>query len=122
MRRLSEIKGEEAIDVLAEIMTPVSSICGDEKVKKTWESRDKNLMAFVQIMFKNHKDALVDVLCILDGSTRKEYLKSATVISIVEDAFYVMNDPVMKELFIGQGQMLDDADSGSAMESVESGN
>ena len=119
MRRLSEIKGEDAVDVLADLMSPVTAITSDEKIRKTWESKKKTMADFVTAIFKSHKDALVQVLCILDGSTRDEYLKNATVISIVQDAMYVMNDPVMKELFTGQSQKSVEENSGSATESAD---
>ena len=34
MRKLSDIKGEEALDVLAEILVPITAIANDEEVKK----------------------------------------------------------------------------------------
>ena len=41
MRKLSEIKGEEALDVLAEIIEPAAEIFTDENVKKALKSESR---------------------------------------------------------------------------------
>ena len=37
MRKLSEVKGEEALDVLADILEPIVTIINDEEVKAGFE-------------------------------------------------------------------------------------
>ena len=55
MRKLSEIKGEEALDVLAEIIEPITIIANDEEVKAGFET---NVAKCVSIAIKNSSNII----------------------------------------------------------------
>ena len=57
--RISEFKGEKALDLLAEIIEPAAAIFADEKVtnafKKDTDENKKGIPALAAHIFKNHK-------------------------------------------------------------------
>lgn len=97
MRKLSEIKGEEALDVLAEILDPIVDIWSDEEVKKGYE--DKNVAKAVSIAIKKHKEKIIGIFASLDGKTYEEELESINLVSLPADIINVLNEPAIKSLF-----------------------
>lgn len=119
MRKLSQIKGEDAVDVMAALLSPASTITSDEKVKDMMR-REKTTMAEVAAyVAKKHRDAIIDILHIIDGTTRKEYLAKTTALSLLQDIMYVFDEPELQSLFTGQSQNEADDNSGSVTENTE---
>ena len=58
--KLSEIKGEAAINVIAEIIEPATEILSDPKVK--FAARAKNIAGAASIALKNHPKAALHLL------------------------------------------------------------
>lgn len=117
MRKLSEIKGDEAVDVLAALMSPVTAIFSDKEVSNKWKKKGSKMVEVASFVFKQHKDAVIDMLVILDGRTRKEYLAESSVASIIHDVMVLFDDPDMQQLFTGAGQ--EKRPSGSATENTK---
>ena len=114
MSRWSEIKGEDAISVLTELVEPVSTILSDKAIGDEYR-KGVTRAKFVADIIKKHEKEVVEMLSILDGTTRKKYLAKSNVMSIVKDAMYIINDEAMQDFFMSQGQ----TSSGSAMENTE---
>lgn len=114
MRRLSEIKGEEAIDVMAALMSPASIILSDESVKERMKRKNSTMAEVAAYVVKSHKDSVIDMLTILSGKTRNEYVENMSVLSLVQDVIYMFNEPELQELFTGQEQKEDGGHSGPA--------
>ena len=72
MRKLSEIKGEEALDVLADMLVPITAIANDEEVR---EGFNTNVATCASVALKKHKDDVIDMLAALDGRSREEMLE-----------------------------------------------
>ena len=96
MRKLSEIKGEEALDVLAEIIEPAAEIFTDEAVKKALTEGKKKLEA-VKVVLKNHKKAVIAVMAALEGVAVKEY--QPPLLALPTMLMEVLNDPELQKLF-----------------------
>lgn len=109
--RLSDFKGEDAIELLANIMEPASKILNDEKVK---ELKGQSYMDIAVYVLKNHKSEVLEVYNLL-------YDEEATPIRLINMLLDILNDPELKSLFISQGQNEENPLSGSAMESTEDG-
>ena len=114
MRRLSEIQGEEAIDVMAALMSPASIILSDESVKERMQRKNSTMAEVAAYIAKNHKDSVIDMLTILSGKTRNEYVENMSVLSLVQDVIYMFNEPELQELFTGQAQSEGGGHSGPA--------
>jgi len=98
MRKLSEIKGEEAIDVLAEILVPIVDIWSDEEVKKGYE--DKNVAKAVSVALKKYHKEIIGIFATLDGKTYEEECKAINLVSLPADIIELLNEPAIKSLFM----------------------
>jgi len=112
MKKLSEIRGDDALDVLAEILEPVSEIFTDndfvDKIRK-----EKKIQA-ASIILKNHKAAILKILAILKGVDPGEY--NPSLIELPMLVLGLMNDPELLPVFHLAGLKIS---SGSAMENTE---
>lgn len=111
--KLSEIKGDEAFEVLADLIDPMTAIMNDDEVADAFKSLPR--LAFVKILLKKHKRELTEILAILERTPVDEYEVSLVALPVkVMDLF---NDPELAELFQSQGQTM--TSSGSATENTE---
>lgn len=113
--KLSEIKGEDALDVLAELIDPIASIGMNEAVKNADRS---NRVEFIKTILKECKTEIIEMLAALERKPVDEYRKEmslATLPSIVADLF---GDQMVAELFGLQSQT-EETSSGSATENTE---
>ena len=95
MRKLSEIKGEEALDVLAEIIEPAAEIFTDENVKKALKSESRIKAA--KIILKDHKKAILTLMATLEETPVEEY--KPTLLALPALIIEVLNDPELNSLF-----------------------
>lgn len=96
MRKLSEIKGEEALDVMAEILTPIVDIVQDEEVRKGF---DTNVAKCVAIALKKHKEAIIDIFVTINGKSKEETLSEIDLLSLPSYMIQVLNEPQVQALF-----------------------
>ena len=99
--KLSEIKGERALDVLADIIDPVAKICADESIKKAVNSNIPKL-AIVRMLLKTHKKEVIEIMAYLDGEEPDKY--EINLLTLPVKLLEIMNDPDMASLFTLQGQ------------------
>lgn len=114
--KLSEIKGERAFDVLADIMDPVVEIIGDDKVRNAIKAGKPKLL-IAKLVMKEHKKSLIEILALLNDEDPKTYEPS--LIELPKMALELMNDEELSKLFQSQGQMMDSAYFGSATENFK---
>ena len=115
--KLSDYKGEQAIDVLVELMEPATAIMADKEVARLAQSKVP-VIKIVKAAIKNHKKEVIEILAVLDGEDPKEYAEKMTVFTLPAKLLEVLNDPDMRNLFSLQGQMTE-ASSTSATENTE---
>ena len=72
--RLSDYKGEEALDVLADIIEPLTYILSDDEIQQLQKSEvPQPIIKFVKPAIKNHKKELIQILARLYNETPEEY-------------------------------------------------
>lgn len=113
--KLSEIKGEKALDMWVDLIDPISAIIGDEEVEKAYKSGQK--LQAVKIAIKSHKKEVTTILAIIDGEDPETYEPSAIAIPV--KLAEIFNDPAISDLFISQEQTMDETLFGPATESTE---
>ena len=96
--KLSDIKNEQALDVVADIIVPVSEILGDKAIR---ESKNETKAALVSKVIKNHKRAVIEILARLDGQEPEEY--EFSILDLPRKLLEIFNDPALAEVFT-QGQ------------------
>ncbi len=96
MRKLSEIKGEEAIDVLAEIIVPITSIVNDEEVRAGFE---ESVAKCVSIALKEHKTEVIEIFASINGKSVEETLEEIDILSLPSYIIDALNEPAIQSLF-----------------------
>lgn len=96
MRKLSEIKGEEAIDVLAEILEPITMISSDEEVKAGFET---NVAKCVSIALKKYKKEVLEILACVNGKSVEETCEEIGVLSLPAYVMEILEEPAIQSLF-----------------------
>lgn len=96
MRKLSEIKGKEALDVLAEIIEPAAEIFTDENVKNALKAENNKAKA-AKIILKDHNKAVLTLMATLEGVPVEEY--QPTLFALPSLILGVLNDPELNSLF-----------------------
>ena len=115
MKKLSEYKDEEALEMLAELIDPCAEVFSDEDFKKGATTNDFGLAA--KAMCKNHPKATMKILATLDRVPVEEY--HCNLLSLPMKVIEILNDPELLAFFTYQGQSEDEADSGSVTENTE---
>lgn len=126
--KLSDIKGERALDVIADIIEPIANIAEDEKAKALFKTENvpdgedakkyaaKRLKKGVPALIKGHKDDILSVLAAINGKSVEEYANTFGVISLVRDVIELMTDDAFVDLFISAQT---EKPSGSVQEATE---
>lgn len=114
--KLSDIKGERALDALVELIDPVTLICVDEVIVNTYKS-DAPRIKLVKELVSRHKKEVLQILAILNEQDPNTYEPS--LIELPKMVFDLINDEELMSLFHSQGQMMESESFGSALENGE---
>lgn len=96
MRKLSEVKGEEALDVLAEILEPIVTIINDEEVKAGFET---NIAKSVSIALKKYKTEILQIFASINGKSVEETCEEIDILSLPSYIVEILNEPEIQRLF-----------------------
>lgn len=99
--KLSEIKGDAALDALADLMEPAARIFADDAVKDSIKSGEPKLI-LAKKLIKGHKKEVIEILAILDGADPATY--QVTLLTLPLKLLEILNDPDCANLFTLQGQ------------------
>lgn len=116
--KLSEYKGEKALDILADIIEPAATIMADKEVANFAKS-GKPVIKLIKPLIKNHKREVIEIMAILEGEDPEEYAEKVNLFTLPAKLLELLNDQDLKSLFTSQGQKTEETSSGSAMESIE---
>lgn len=111
--KLAEIKGEKALDVLADLMDPVSEIVQDKEVIE--QVRGNQRLKAVKTLLKGHKKSVIEIMAYLNEEDPETYQPS--ILKLPAMILEILNDPDFIELFSsGESEA---TSSGSPMEITE---
>lgn len=113
--KLAEYRGEDALDLLADILEPASEILTDEEIRKAVEDNTV-LIKVVRMALKNHKKAILEIMARVEGVPIDEYKPNFFTLPI--QLMNLISMPEMQMLFTSQGQMSGNEPSGSATENT----
>lgn len=111
--KLSELKNEDALAVLADLTEPVISILNDEKVQAVFKKDKKQMLEVAQVILRRKPKEIIQVLAITDGIPVEE--ANYNVFALPRKILELLNEPELVDFFQSQGQM----SFGSAMENTE---
>lgn len=98
--KLSELKGEKALDVLAEIIEPAVAIMQDKDV--VTNARKGNTLGVVKVMCKSHKREVITILAALEEQNPDTY--EVGLLTLPAKLLELLNDPEIQRLFTPAGQ------------------
>lgn len=126
--KLSDIKGDRVIDVVADLIEPVANIATDKEVtlfkrEKPPEGMDAREFAVQKIrkgapaLLKGHKEDVIAILATIKGVSAQEYADSLNLAVLVSDMIELLTDSEFLNLFTSAAQTVQP--SGSASENTE---
>lgn len=111
MSKLSEIRGEAVIDVIADIIEPVVNIASDKAIEDLFKREEvpdgidkkdyaaQRLKKHVPAIIKSHRSDVIAILAALQGEDAKEYGKNLTIMRLVADTTDVLADDEFIDFF-----------------------
>ena len=96
MRKLAEVKGEEALDVLAEILEPIVTFINDEEVKAGFET---NVAKSVSVALKKYKAEILQIFASINGKSVEETCEEIDILSLPSYIVEILNEPEIQRLF-----------------------
>lgn len=101
--KLSEIKGERVLDVIAELIGPITRIAQDKNVSGAIKAADgdqtKAVSDIAPLILKEHREDVIGILSTVNGVTREEYAENMTMASAIKDLFDVLTDKELLAFF-----------------------
>lgn len=111
--KLSDLKGEAAIEALADMLEPAAEIMTDVHFVRA--IKDNNRMKAVQIALKKHQKAIIAIMAATEGKSPETF--EVNLLTLPKKLLEVLNDPDVVSLFQLQSQTV--TSSGSATENTE---
>lgn len=112
--RLSDIKGERAIEVIGELIDPIANIAEDKEASTLFR-REKlpdgiDAKAFVvsrlrkglPVLLKNHKGDIVTILAAIEGVTPAEYAATLDLGKVFKDLTELLTDKEFMAFFTSE--------------------
>lgn len=114
IKNLADVKGEAALDLVADLIDPVTEIMSDPVVAAAYRGTEDNPGSkanAIKVAIKTHKKAITTILALMDEQDPKTYEPSAMVIPV--RLLQILNDPDMNSLFTLPDQSSEENTSGS---------
>lgn len=112
--RLSDIKGERAIEVIGELIDPIANIAEDKEAsaifqrKKLPEGMDAKAFVVARlrkglpVLLRKHKGDVVSILAALEGVTPAEYAETLDLGKVVKDLTELLTDKEFMAFFTSE--------------------
>lgn len=109
--KLSDVRGERVLDVVAEIIDPIVTIASDEKAAKLfhrdkcpedmkpWQFFLQKVKESLPSLIRNHKAEFVKILSAIQGVPEDEYLEGLTFASLFSDLTELVTDREFMSFF-----------------------
>lgn len=109
--RLSDIKGERTLDVIADIIDPIANIAEDEvaselfKREKLPEGMTANKFLLQRArkaapaLLKGHKGDIISILSTIEGTTPEAYTGTLNLVKLIKDTIDLLTDEAFTTLF-----------------------
>lgn len=129
--KLSDIKGDRVLDVIADIIDPIANIVQDKDVAAMFErkavpegmdARDffaKRMRKGLPVLLKGHKADIIAVMAAIEGVTPEQYAESLDFTKLFTDVMELVTDNAFLD-FLSSSETGKGADApGSASASSE---
>ena len=129
--KLSDIKGDRVLDVIADIIDPIANIVQDKDVAAMFErkavpegmdARDffaKRMRKGMPVLLKGHKADIVAIMAAIEGVTPERYAASLDFPKLFTDAMELVTDDAFLDFLSSSGTEKDADAPGAASASFE---
>lgn len=129
--KLSDIKGDRVLDVIADIIDPIANIVQDkdvaamfkrEVVPEGMDARDffaKRMCKGLPILLKDHKADIIAIMAAIEGVTPEQYAVSLDFPKLLTDVMELVTDDAFLDFLSSSGTGKGADAPGSASESFE---
>lgn len=110
--KLSDIKGERVLEVIADVIDPIANIAEDEAASAMFrrEKLPEGMTARKFLMerarkaapalLRGHKDDIITILAAISGVPPEEYAETMSIPKLLTDFIELMTDDCFGQLFI----------------------
>lgn len=113
--KLSDIKNEQAMEVLADLIDPVMRITANNDFESAMKSG--NLLGAVKVALKNNSKDVIEILARLDGIEVDKY--ECSIVTLPARLIELLNEKEILDFFGYASQQTEKESSGSATENIE---
>ena len=118
--KLSEIRGVDAIDVIADIIDPVTVIMADADIREVITQKKPTLI-IAKVVLKKQKKAILEILAYLNNEDPKDFKPSilelpVMLVNLINE---IEQDEELMSLFHSQPQMMASVSSGAVTQNTE---
>lgn len=129
--RLSDIKGDRVLDVIADIIDPIANMAQDKDVAAMFErkavpdgmeARDffaQRMRKGLPVLLKGHKADVIAVMAAIGGVTPEQYAASLDLAKLFTDVMELMTDDALLDFLSSSKTEKDAGAPGSASASFE---
>lgn len=105
MGKILEARGDEALDVLAELLEPVGAIAADPEISKMMQTGGGGTMLdLARAMLKSHKAEVVQIMAIDDGVSPEKERGMLTALTIPGRLLKLLSVPAVRDLLFGSAE------------------
>lgn len=109
--KLSELKGERAIEVIADLIAPITNIALDQKNLQLFKNKPQEGESAAELgareikekmpkLLKTHKDDVLSILCAINGTKPEDM----SLVDIIKGTIDLLNDEEFRSLFLSVGK------------------
>lgn len=121
MGRILDARGDEALDVLSDLLGPVGEIASDPEISGMMKTGGGgSMMDLARAVLKNHKAAAIEIMAIDDGKTVDEERGMLSVLTIPARLLKLFSIPAVRDLLFGAAEGKTSASGSSSASGSES--
>lgn len=115
MGKILDARGEEALDVLADLIGPVGEIAADPEISGMMKTGGGGTVKDLAVLIlKKHKAEAIEIMAIDDGKTVEEEKKVLSAITIPARLLRLISAPAVRDLLFGAAETTSSATGSSA--------
>lgn len=131
--RLSDIRGDRTLDVIADIIDPIANIAEDPEAAELFTKKPlpagmtprkfllQRARASVPALLKGHKEDVITILSTIEGTDPEQYAGELNLAKLFKDCVELLTDEAFTAFFSSGGSETDGNSSGAVSENPAQG-
>lgn len=131
--RLSDIRGDRTLDVIADIIDPIANIAEDPEAAELFTRKKlpegmtpkgfllQRARRSVPVLLKHHKADVIAILSAIEGTSQEQYAGDLNLAKLFKDCVELLTDEAFTTFFTSAGSETDGNFSGSVSENPTQG-